>query len=139
MMGPPDLAHTVFFTSGWANTAPFPGVAELNAEHMQLYGRPADPITGNGYAAIQVLVDAIERAGTLDSEDIRDALAATENLMTVNGPITFDATGAPVEGTIFTPGLQWQEGEMVLVWPREHGGYDVPEQPYYFHVPWDER
>lgn len=124
-----DAANGVFVTSGWHYWAPFPGVDRLNAAHEQIYGTPADPIAGSAYGAIQVLADAIERAGTLDSEDIRDAVAATD-MVSVMGPIKFDDTGMPVVGTIFCPGIEWQEGEMVLIFPSEHGGYVVPVAPH---------
>ena len=37
-------------------------------------------------------VDAIERAGSLDREKVRDAIARSD-LMTFYGPVRFDATG----------------------------------------------
>lgn len=43
-------------------------------------------------AAVEVFADAIERAGSLDREKVRDALAKT-NLMTFYGPVKFDSTG----------------------------------------------
>jgi branched-chain amino acid transport system substrate-binding protein len=43
-------------------------------------------------AAVEVFADAIERAGSLDHEKVRDALAKT-NLMTFYGPVKFDSTG----------------------------------------------
>ncbi|HJU22921.1 MAG TPA: amino acid ABC transporter substrate-binding protein, partial [Casimicrobiaceae bacterium] len=43
-------------------------------------------------AAVEVFADAIERAGSLDREKVRDALANT-NLMTFYGPVKFDSTG----------------------------------------------
>ena len=43
-------------------------------------------------ASVQVFVDAMERAGSFDTEAIRDALAATD-LMTFYGPIKFTEAG----------------------------------------------
>jgi len=65
-------------------------VAELNAAYQAEFGRPADLLTGPSYACVQILADAIERAGTLDRDAIRDAIAAT-NMTTVSGPVTFNA------------------------------------------------
>jgi len=57
-------------------------VAELNEKYQAEFGRPADLLTGPAYACVQILADAIERAGTLDRDKIRDAIAATD-MMTV--------------------------------------------------------
>ena len=46
-------------------------------------------------ASVEVFADAIERAGSLDKEKVRDALARTD-MMTFYGPVKFDATGKNV-------------------------------------------
>lgn len=105
----------VTLAPGWHNAMAFPGVEELNEKHIAEMERPADPIVGPAYAAIQILAAAIESAGNLDRDDIRDAIAATD-LETTMGHITFreDGTG------VVTPAiLQYQAGRVQLVWPAE--------------------
>ena len=101
--------------AGWHSGENFPGVAEINAKHQADFGRPADILVGPAYACVQILADAITRAGTLDRDAIRDALAAT-NMMTVIGPVTFNADGT---GNVLNPLVQWQAGKMQLVWPLD--------------------
>ncbi|HET6781179.1 MAG TPA: amino acid ABC transporter substrate-binding protein, partial [bacterium] len=67
----------VLLTPGWHYNFRAAGVTELNAKHQQRLGRPADVITGPSYACVQVVADAIARAGRLDPPAIRDAIAAT--------------------------------------------------------------
>ncbi len=67
-------------------------------------------------AAIIVWKDALERAGSVDSEAIRAALAAT-NLATFYGPIRFDSTGRNIAKPMYL--RQIQNGELVTVSPRE--------------------
>jgi branched-chain amino acid transport system substrate-binding protein len=110
----------IAFFPGWHNSEDFPGVAELNAKHQATFGRPADVLVGPAYACVQILADAIERAGTLNRDDIRDALAAT-NLMTVIGSVTFNADGT---GNVLNPLVQWQNGEMQLIWPLDQKSAD---------------
>ena len=50
-----------------------------------------DALAAMGYDAALVLIDAIKRAKTLSSPDIRDALAETKNFPGVTGHITIDA------------------------------------------------
>jgi branched-chain amino acid transport system substrate-binding protein len=100
---------------GWHNAVKYPGVAELNQEHQKRLGRPADPIAGPSYACVQILANAIERAGALDREKVRDAVAAT-NMMTVEGPVRFNPDGTGMVRTVI---LQWLNGKQELVWPAE--------------------
>ena len=113
---------------GWHNAMAFPGVAELNAAHVELMGRPADPIVGPAYALIQILAGAVESAGSLDRDAIRDAIAATD-MDTVIGPVTFKEDGT---GNVITAVLQVQNGRPELVWPAEFATADIvyPAPPF---------
>lgn len=126
-----NVGDYVILAPGWHNAMDYPGVDELNADHMEMMDRPADPIVGPAYAAVQILADAIERAGSLDREAIRDAIAETD-LMTVVGPITFREDGTAV---ITAPYLQYQQGEVQLIWPEEFATADL----VYPAPPFDER
>jgi branched-chain amino acid transport system substrate-binding protein len=118
----------VLLAPGWHNAMKFPGVDELNSAHMELMDRPADPIVGPSYAAVQILADAIERAGTLDRATIRDAIAATD-LDTVVGHVTFNEDGT---GNVPVAILQYQKGNVELIWPKEFATADLvyPAPPY---------
>jgi branched-chain amino acid transport system substrate-binding protein len=106
-------------------------VKELNDKHQRAFGRPGDVLTGPSYAAVQILADAIARAGTLDRAKIRDAMAAT-NMMTVEGQVRFRADGTGVVTVVF---LQWQRGKQELVWPKEFA-----TAPFQFPAPaWEQR
>jgi len=113
---------------GWHHAENFPGVAELNAKYQAQFGRPADLLTGPAYACVQIAAAAIEKAGTLDREAIRDAIAAT-NMTTVIGPVTFNTDGT---GNVLNPLIQWQNGKQELVWPPEHASAKLvyPAPPF---------
>jgi branched-chain amino acid transport system substrate-binding protein len=66
---------------------------------------------GTAYGAVQVLADAITRAGSLDRKAIRDALAKTD-LMTVRGNVSFDQRGI---GNVPHSLCQWQNGKLEVV------------------------
>jgi len=121
----------VLLTPGWHNAFKSSGVAELNAKHQQRFGRPADVITGPSYACVQIIANAIERAGRVDPVAIRDALATT-NMQTVAGPVRFRADGTGVVPFVV---VQWQNGTQQLVWPKEMGAV-----PFLYPArPWRER
>ena len=116
----------VLLSPGWHFAAKYPKVQELNEAHQKLFNRPADPIVGPSYACIQILADAIGRAGSLDRDKIRDAIAAT-NMTTVIGPVRFRSDGTGEVKVFFQ---QWLKGKQELVWPKEFAtapfGYPAP-------------
>jgi branched-chain amino acid transport system substrate-binding protein len=57
---------------------------------------------------------AIQKAGSLDPEKVRDAIAAT-NIMTAYGPIKFDERGVNVGKRMAV--IQVQDGRPVVVYP----------------------
>jgi len=78
--------------------------------------------TSSSYMAVYVLKDAIERAGSLDSDKVVDALKTTD-MMGVYGRIKFDPKSNqiipsldPAEGAVGTI-FQWQAGKRVVVFP----------------------
>ena len=63
------------------------------------------------YDSMMLLADAIERAGSTDSEAIRTALAATADFPGLTGSITFTPSGDAVKGYRM---LRIQNGEFVI-------------------------
>jgi branched-chain amino acid transport system substrate-binding protein len=118
----------VILAPGWHHDLKFPGVAALNAEHEQRFHRPADVIVGPAYACVQIVANAVSRAGRLDPAAIRDAMAAT-NMQTVVGPVRFRPDGTGIVTTVF---VQWQHGRQELVWPKDLGGVPLiyPAPPW---------
>jgi branched-chain amino acid transport system substrate-binding protein len=105
----------VVLAPGWHHAVKAPGVKELNEAHAKKFGRPADPITGPAYACVQILAAAVARAGSLDRDRVRDAIAATD-MTTVIGPVKFRPDGTGIVQAVF---IQWLNGKQELVWPKE--------------------
>ncbi len=110
-----EIGNGFINAPGWHWTAKYPGVDKLNESHKAKLGRPADDTTGPAYGCIQILADAIERAGTLDPKAIRDAIAKT-NLMTVSGQVTFDELGRGSVPNFFN---EWVNGVQENIWPKD--------------------
>jgi branched-chain amino acid transport system substrate-binding protein len=83
-------------------------------------------------ASVEVFTDAIERAGSLDKDKVRDALAKTD-LMTFYGPVKFDATGKNVAKSMVM--YQVQNEDYVVVAPAKW----ATAKPVYPAPAWDER
>jgi branched-chain amino acid transport system substrate-binding protein len=78
------------------------------------YGYEPDYHPPQSTAALQVFHRAIQKAGSLDTEKVRDAIAAT-NIMTAYGPVKFDDRGVNVGKRMAV--IQIQDGRPVVVYP----------------------
>jgi branched-chain amino acid transport system substrate-binding protein len=112
----------VVLSTPWHPGLGFPGTEAVNERHLEEEGRPADPVVGSAYALIEILADAIERAGTLDHDAIRDAIAETDGLETIIGPITFREDGT---AEVPNPHMQRIGGAIELIWPAETATADL--------------
>jgi branched-chain amino acid transport system substrate-binding protein len=96
------------------------------------WGRTPDAAAAQAYAAATVLASAVERAGSLDQEKLRTALAEMET-GTVHGTYRVAASG---EQTGIRPAVvQVLRARATPVWPPALAGEAVL-QPY---LPWNER
>jgi len=87
-------------------------LASLAEKWTKDTGKPLNRCIGSGYRSIQILVDAIGRAGTLDKEKVNAALAQTD-LMTVMHRVKFDENHFTYEPLAFG---QWQKTDKPWVW-----------------------
>lgn len=76
--------------------------------------------TAGTYDAIHILADAIRRANSLGTDDVIQALEATDYTSTI-GRVVFDELHDPIWGPEHITGLgvQWLEGALRAFWPRE--------------------
>lgn len=77
------------------------------------------------YEALYILRNALERAGTMESDAVVAALEETEYTGTA-GTIVFDESHDVVWGPGYVTGLgvQWRNGEMKCVWPPADGSWE---------------
>jgi ABC-type branched-subunit amino acid transport system substrate-binding protein len=87
-------------------------LASLAEKWTKETGKPLNRCIGSGYRSIQILIDAIERAGTLDAEKVNAALAQTD-LMTIMYRVKFDENHFTPEPLAFG---QWQKTDKPWVW-----------------------
>jgi branched-chain amino acid transport system substrate-binding protein len=91
--------------------------------------------TSSSYMAVYVLKDAIEKAGTLDSDAVVATLEKTD-MMGVYGRIRFDPKSHqiipsmdPKEGAVGTI-FQWQDGKRVVVFPESIAMGEIKLPPW---------
>lgn len=114
----------------WSKDFPYPGSKELGERYAADFNKQSVTI-GAFYANAQVLFEAIERAGTVDSAAVRDEVVGGEFPQTVVGDLKFDDAGlALIESTA----NQWWDGEQKLFYPPVAGGWELK-----LMEPWDKR
>ncbi len=107
---------------GWNAQEKFPGVSEMDQRYQAKYNAAPQATVGPAYAVIQILADALQRAGSIDRDAIRDAIAATNLQNTVIGPVSFNPDGT---GKVLDVVNQYQNGKQVLVWPKDQAVGDL--------------
>ncbi|MDG1207767.1 MAG: amino acid ABC transporter substrate-binding protein [Paracoccaceae bacterium] len=130
-----DFAESILCSTQWAETLtyedPIFGTAanyetEFKATYPEYAEKKVPYQTAQASAAVYVFKDAFERAGTLDKDAVRDAIAATD-LKTFYGDIRFSEAGNNVAKPMVLRQIQGGEYNVVapsafasheLVWPR---------------------
>lgn len=85
-----EQADAVYYSTHASLDNPAEKVANFVAGYEAAYGnKPENAFAALGYDMMNLIADAIERAGDADPAAIRDALAATEGFEAVTGTITY--------------------------------------------------
>jgi branched-chain amino acid transport system substrate-binding protein len=114
-------ANYVFGGTQWSKTAKYkgaPGFYSTSAEYTKAftakYGHEPDYHNAESTAGCLAFQYAIEKAGSLDPDKVRDALSALD-VVTFYGLLKFDSRGINVYKPMAVN--QIQNGELVTVWP----------------------
>ena len=111
-LGP--LANRVLTNTGWWTNFKTPGNQDFIAGYKAMYHQDPDYHAATGYAAIEVLGDAVEATKSLDQAKLRDWLLAHQ-VETIQGTFKINENGLSL-GYVQDL-LQWQDGVLKLVYP----------------------
>ena len=109
-------AEFVYAGSYWEPTLPYPGNREFVAAYQKEFVRAPSANSAEAYAACQLFVDAVRRAGSLNSDRLREEIVKLKT-RTVFGDFAVDERGYQIGHRAVT--IQWQDGSPVLVWPDD--------------------
>jgi branched-chain amino acid transport system substrate-binding protein len=85
-----------YHSNHYSPADPRPVVQTFLSDYREAYGKDPDALAVLAYDATQVLLQAIDEAGTTDTEKVRDVMAAIE-CEGVAGNITFNEEGDPIK------------------------------------------
>ena len=122
-------ADYIFCDGFWSEDYPFKEAKELGKRYYNDFGKQSVGV-GMYYALCQILWQAIEKAGTLDSEKVRQAVL-DNTFETVNGTVDYDKRGIAL---FPLAEFQWWNGKQQIVYPIEYSQLQAMPAP-----PWDER
>ena len=88
-----DAAEGAITAAAWFGESDTPGNQRFVQRYRAQHGTDPDPWAAQSYAALHILAAAIARAGSTDSNAIRDALAETAGYDTILGKFSFDSEG----------------------------------------------
>lgn len=107
-----ESAENLLCDAHWSETYPYSGAKELGERFYKEFGFGSVSI-GMFYALAQILWQAIEKAGTLNSAVVRTTVLHNE-FKTVMGKINYD-----LKGVARYPSLtcQWENGRQEIIYP----------------------
>ena len=125
-------AEFVYSATFWEAALPNPGNRDFVAAYESEFKRPPAVQSANSYAGCQIFAEAVRRAGTTESERLREVLLALKT-RTILGDFAVDQRGFQVGQKAVT--IQWQDGKQAVVWPD-----DVASAKMRFPTPpWSQR
>src|SRR4030095_10858146 len=96
--------------------SPTPGNREFVTAYEMDFNRAPALHAANAYAGCQLFAETARRAGSVDSDKLRDAVLKLRT-KTILGDFAVDERGFQVAHKAVT--TQWQDGKQVIMWPDE--------------------
>jgi branched-chain amino acid transport system substrate-binding protein len=125
-------AEFAYGLSAWEPSVPYPGVKEFVAAYQKEFNRPPSFHAAGAYSGCQLFMEAARRAGSLDSDKLREELLKLKT-KTIFSDYAVDERGYQTANKgLF---IQWQDGVKVVVWPDELS----TGKPRFPTPPWSQR
>jgi branched-chain amino acid transport system substrate-binding protein len=112
-------AEYVYGATQWEGTLPYPGQKEFVEAYQKKFNREPVYHSAAGYAGCAIYAEGVRRAGTLDSDKVREQLLKLET-KTFFGDYKVDQDGFQTAHKMVM--FQWQDGKKVTVWPDDLAG-----------------
>jgi len=112
----PEQIEGIVGTSVWASSLNTSGNKEFLAEFTKAYGEEPSWVAGIGYAGAQAMLEAIQVAGTVEKEKVREVFL-TKTIKTIIGDLKFRQDGTSEGSALVCP--QMQSGVPETVYPKQ--------------------
>ena len=95
-----EALNDVYFSNHYSSLDQDPLVQNFITDFKAKYNREPNAFNALGYDLGKYIADAINRAGSTDSEVIKDALAGTENFVGVTGSFSMGSDHNPIKSIV---------------------------------------
>ena len=109
-------AEFVYSSTFWEPSLPYPGNREFVTAYEKDFKRAPALQAANAYAGCQLFVETARRAGSVDSDKLRDVVLKLRT-KTILGDFAVDERGFQVAHKSVT--TQWQDSKQVIIWPDD--------------------
>jgi branched-chain amino acid transport system substrate-binding protein len=89
-----------YFTRHWHPLVAKGHAADFVLRYEELYGISANDVAATTYDAVTMLLAAMERAGSMEPEKVRNTLYRMDDFIGVTGSIRYENSGDPVKSVI---------------------------------------
>jgi branched-chain amino acid transport system substrate-binding protein len=114
-----DLAEGLLTATLWTHQLSYEGTKQYYDGYVGKHSQSPDYHGAEAYSALFVIADALERAKSLKSADLRAALDEAD-VVTAFGPVNFDSyDGFERQNSLPTMVLQVRKGTFEVVWPKD--------------------
>lgn len=121
-----DSLNGDFISNHYSVDDPSPAIQKFVAAYKARNGIVPDALAALGYDAMKVLADAIQRAGTTEGPQLKDAIAATKDFAGVTGTISLDKDRNAVKPAVV---LKLQDRRYIYVETIYPEGMSAPAAP----------
>jgi len=127
-----QTSEYVYGSTQWESVLPYAGATEFFEAYKKEFGQEPSYHSAAGYAGCTLYAEAVKKAGTLDSDKLRDTLLAMKT-RSMFGDYQVDQDGFQIAHKMVL--LQWQDGKKMVVWPDDLAN----GKPRFPTPPWNQR
>lgn len=102
--------NNIYFTNHFSPDAASPEVKAFVVSYLKEYKQKPLACAVLGYDSVKLLTDAITRAGSVDTQKVAEALAATKNFKAVTGPMSLDKNHDAIKSVVI---IEYKDGRQV--------------------------
>ena len=106
-----DDCEGLFFTTHYAADTATPAAKEFIAAYQATYGSVPDDVAALTYDSMGLLFSAVQAAGSVEREAVRNALATISDYEGVTGTMQFQGTGDPIKSAVV---IQIKDGKFTF-------------------------
>ena len=103
--------NNTYFTNHYSVEDTSPKAQAFVEAYTKEYGQKPDALAVLGYEAANILIDAITRAGSTDSDKIREALMNTKDFPAITGATTLDEKHNAVKSAVI---IEMKDGKQLF-------------------------